>query len=73
MIEQAVETARRAAELYPGSAGDRAALAIIYQLFGDEAAYCREARVALELDRRMPHEEKKLPEALRRKLEAAAR
>ena len=71
-IEQAVEIAQRAAALYPGNSGDRAALAVIYQLSGDEAAYRREAQVALELDRRMPHEDKKLPEALRRRLEAAA-
>jgi hypothetical protein len=70
-IEKAIEIARRTTELYPGSALDRAALAEIYQLSGDEVSYRREARAALELDRRMPHEEKKLPDALRRKLEAA--
>jgi hypothetical protein len=58
--------------LYPGSGNDRAALAMDYQLSGDESSYRREAQAALELDRRMPHEDKKLPEALRRKLEAAA-
>ena len=60
-IEQAIEIARRTVELYPGSGSDRAALASIYQLSGDEAAYRREAQAALELDRRMPHEDKKLP------------
>ena len=30
-------------------------------------------QAALELDRRMPHEDKKQPEAMRRKLEAAAK
>ena len=70
-IEQAIEIARRTAELYPGSGGDRAALAMLYQLSGDEVSYRREAQAALELDRRMPHEDKKLPEALRRRLEAA--
>ena len=68
-IEQAIEIARRAVELYPGSGGDHAALAMIYRLAGDEAAYRREAQAALELDRRMPHEDKKLPEALRRELQ----
>ena len=70
-IEQAVEIARRTVELYPGSGSDHAALAMIYQLFGDEAAYRREAQAALELDRRIPHEDKRLPEALRRRLESA--
>jgi hypothetical protein len=70
-IEQAMEIARRAVQLYPGSGSDRARLAIIYQLFGDEAAYRREAQEALELDRHIPHEDKKLPADLRRKLEAA--
>ena len=50
-----------------------AALVIIYQLFGDDDAYRGEAQVALELDRRTPHEDKKLPPALRQKLEAAAK
>ena len=72
-IEQAIEIGRRTVELYPGSDIDRAALATIYQLSGDEVAYRREARAALELDQKMPHEDKKLPEALRRKLEAAAK
>ena len=45
---------------------------MIYQLSGDEASYRREAQAALELDRRMPHEDKKLPEALRRQLESVA-
>jgi hypothetical protein len=70
-IDKAVVIARRTTELYPGSANDRAALALIYQLSGDEAAYRREAQAALELDRVMPHEDKKLPEALRQKLETA--
>ena len=67
-IEQAIEIARRAANLYPNSASDHAALAMIYQLSGDEVAYRHEAQAALELDRRMPHEDKKLPETLRRQL-----
>ena len=41
------------------------------QLSGDDASYRREARAALELDRRMPHEDKKLPDTLRWRLEAA--
>ena len=69
-IAQAVEIARRTVALYPGSGNDRAALALDYQLSGDESSYRREAQAALELDRRMPHEDKKLPEALRQKLEA---
>ena len=71
-IEQAISIARRTAELYPGSGGDRAALAILYQLSGDEVSYRREAQAALELDRRTPHEDKKLRPDLRRRLEAAA-
>jgi hypothetical protein len=69
-IEEAIEIGRRTVELYPNSASDHAALAAIYQIFGDEASYRREAETALELDRNMPHKEKKLPEATRRKLEA---
>jgi hypothetical protein len=70
-VEKAIEIARRTVELYPGNSMDRAALAKIYQLSGDEASYRREARAALELDRHMQHDEKRLPEALRRRLEAA--
>ncbi len=70
-IEHAVEAARRAVELYPASGSDHVALAILYQLFGDEAAYRREAQIALELDGGMPHADKKLPEAVRLKLKAA--
>ncbi len=70
-IQQAIEIARRTVELYPGSGIDRADLALDCQLAGDEVSYHREVQAALQLDRRMPHEDKKLPEALRRKLEAA--
>ncbi len=72
-IEKAIEFAEKTADkLYPNSGSDHAALAAMYQISGDEAAYRREARAALELDRRMPHEDKKLPQPLRRQLEAAA-
>jgi hypothetical protein len=70
-IEKAIECARRAAELYPNSGSDHAALAMIYQQAGDEISCRREALAALELDRRMPHKDKKLSDVLRRKLEAA--
>ena len=70
-IERAIEFTRRTAhELYPNSGSDRAALAMIYQLAGDETAFRREAQAALELDRNMPHKDKKLPQSLRQKLEA---
>ncbi len=71
-IEHAIESAQRTVELYPNSGSDHAALAMIYRLSGDQASCRREARIALELDRRMPHEETKLSDALRRRLEAAA-
>lgn len=71
-LDQALASARRAVELYPGSANDHAMLAEIYRQAGDEAAYRREARAAVDLDRRMVHEDKKLPQDLRRKLESAA-
>ena len=72
-VEQAIEIAQRTTnELYPGSGSDRAALAMIYHQAGDEVAYRREAKAALELDRRMTHEDKRLPESLRQRLEAAA-
>ena len=72
-IEQAAVSACRAVELYPTSSADHAALAIISHLAGDEAAYRREALAAIELDDRMPHADKKLPPALRRQLESAAK
>ena len=56
----------------PIARSDHAALATLYELSGDAASYRGEAQVALELDRRMPHADKKLPEDLRRKLETAA-
>ena len=65
--------ARRTIELYPGSGLDCAALAMLYELSGDQASYRSETRAALELDRHTPHEDKKLPESVRRKLEAAER
>ena len=68
-IEQAVEIARQTVQLYPASGSDRAALAMICHLAGDEQSYRREAMAALELDRRMLHEDKKLPPSLRRELE----
>ena len=73
-IEQAIRFARRTAdELYPNSGNDRAALALLYQLSGDAAAYRREAQAALDLDRRMPHADKRLATSLRQELEAAVK
>jgi hypothetical protein len=69
-IEKAIEIGRRTVELYPQSGIDHANLALLFQLSGDKISFCREAQAALELDRRMPHDDKKLPEALRRRLEA---
>jgi hypothetical protein len=70
-IEKAIAIARREVELYPSSAADRAELAAIYKISGDEASFRREAMAALELDNKMPHAEKKLPPAMRRRLEEA--
>jgi O-antigen ligase len=72
-IEKAVEVARQTVKLYPTSAADCAALAMIYKLAGDEVSYRHEAEIALELDRRMPHQDKKLPDEVRRRLEGAER
>ena len=61
----------RAVRVDPSNPAYRAALALIYQLSGDAAAYRLAARAALDLDRGTPHADKKLPSAVREKLEAA--
>jgi Tfp pilus assembly protein PilF len=67
-IDKAVESYRRAVELYPNDALGHARLALAYRAAGDETAAGRQAEIALDLDRRTPHADKKLPDAVRQSL-----
>jgi hypothetical protein len=60
---------RKAAELYPNSAVNRAKLAIVLRAAGKEADYEAERRSALRLDELTPHLDKKLPAELRKSLQ----
>jgi hypothetical protein len=64
-----VEAARKATLLYPTNASLHALLAEASAEMGDMGPAVREAEEALRLDRLMPHVEKKLPEAARKRLE----
>jgi O-antigen ligase len=67
-IQSAVESYRRAVQLYPNSALRRAKLAEASLAAGDRAAFRREAEIALRLDQITPHSDKKLPAPLRDRL-----
>ncbi len=67
-LDIAIQSYRRAVELYPTSATCRAKLALAYQTAGDQQAFRRQRDRALELDRLTPHADKKLPDELRRRL-----
>jgi len=67
-LERSITMYRRAIELYPNHAVNRAKLAEAYRLAGRWKEFRREATVALDLDALTPHEDKKLPEELRQSL-----
>jgi tetratricopeptide (TPR) repeat protein len=71
LLEHAVDCYRNAAELYPNSALVRAKWAVALATAGQAAEFRPQAAEALRLDRLTPHEDKKLPAELRRRLEAA--
>jgi hypothetical protein len=64
----ALEFLRGAVELYPSSAVLRAELSRALQAVGQTDPATRHAERALELDRQMPHADKKLPEETRERL-----
>ena len=66
--DKALTAYRRAAALYPNNALCHAQLALAHRKCGDQAGFRRESAVAIDLDRRMPHAEKKLPENVRHRL-----
>ena len=68
VLGKAVAADRRAVSLYPNSGQYRAKLAEALLAVGDMAAFRREARTALELDRETPHLDKKLPDDVRNRL-----
>jgi hypothetical protein len=68
-LEGAEIAMRKAAELYPNSAVNRAKLAIVLRAAGKEADYEAERRSALRLDELTPHLDKKLPAELRKSLQ----
>jgi len=68
-IAKSSEAFRRAVELYPNNAIHRAQWAEVLLASGDREAFQREARLALHLDDLNPHPDKKLPQALRNRLE----
>jgi O-antigen ligase len=66
---KAVESYRRAAELYPNSATTRAKLALALAATGDRTGAARERERALWLDTTTPHLDQKLPDELRKDLQ----
>lgn len=68
----AVENLSRATTLYPASAILRAELATALTAAGDANQAAEEARAALRLDEATPHQDKKLPTALRDSMQAIA-
>ncbi len=68
LIQTAVAAYRQAVSLYPNNAVYRAKLAVASRASGDQPAFRREARLALQLDEATPHADKKLPAELRDRL-----
>ena len=68
VLGKAVAAYRRAVSLYPNSANIGPRLAEALLAVGDMAAFRREARTALQLDRETPHLDKKLPDDVRNRL-----
>ncbi len=60
---------RRAVDLYPNSALNRANMAEAYLAAGDEVLFRSQAEYALWLDGITPHVDKKLPAAVRERLD----
>jgi hypothetical protein len=68
-LKRAEEALRRAVQLYPNSAVNRARLATALRSLGDVSGYEAERNRALELDQLTPHLDKKLPDELRQFLQ----
>ena len=71
VLDALVNAASRAVALYPTSARLRAGLADVAAESGRYADAARQAREALRLDALTPHQDKKLPAAIRSRLKAA--
>ncbi len=67
-LQNAVRAYKRAVELYPNSAVNRANLAIALRAAGDRSGFREQAAMALHLDERTPHSDKKLDDAVRGEL-----
>jgi O-antigen ligase len=67
-LDAAIRCYRRAVELYPNNAVQRAKLALAHQTAGDQRAFRQQRDRAMELDRLTPHADKKLPAELRQRL-----
>jgi hypothetical protein len=67
-LQGAVRAHRRAVELYPTSAVNRANLAIALQAAGNQGGFREQATIALRLDEGTPHSDKKLDDNLRDEL-----
>jgi O-antigen ligase len=65
---EALGAYRRAVDLYPNGAIQRAKLALALHQAGDWPAFRHEAKAALRLDEITPHEDKKLPPEVREQL-----
>jgi O-antigen ligase len=65
---KAADAYARAVGLYPTSPQCRAKLALALKEAGDGDGFRREAAQALELDRRTPHSDKRIPDTLRSEL-----
>ena len=68
MAKRAILSYHRAVARYPNSALYHARLADALHDVGGQKRSRREAKTALELDRAMPHDDKKLPASVRKRL-----
>lgn len=68
LLSGAIQSYRRAVELYPTSASHRGRLALALDAAGDRAGFQAEAGEAFRLDRLTSHEDKKLRPELRQEL-----
>ena len=67
-LPKAVAASRRAVDLYPHHAQSRVGLAMALRASGDDDGFRQQATIALELDRRTPHGDRKLADRVRDEL-----
>jgi len=68
-LEKALAAYRQAVDLYPTSAMYQASLALVLKQAGDQAGFEEHRQTALRLDAITPHQNRKLPDELRKSLQ----